>query len=280
MDDTLDDRSGLKIRRLGKPNRIQLPSGRSWVSVFALLVIVVLWQLVVLAAIYPTFIIPAPLDVLDKFIEVVLDRTLFVHVGTTLSSVLVGLAIGVLSATILGYAIAKTPILEDALSPLIVAIQSTPVVAYAPLLVIWFGSGLTSKIVTSALIVFFPMLMNTIVGLRGVSPALRDLMHSLEATRWQMFTHLELPAAMPVLLGGLKISATLAVIGAVVGEFISANAGLGYLINIGRSQYDTPLVIVAVLTLTGIARLLYGMVSILEGKVLAWQHREHRSNGV
>jgi NitT/TauT family transport system permease protein len=85
---------------------------------------------------------------------------------------------------------------------------------------------------------------------------------------------------MPVLLGGLKISATLAVIGAVVGEFISANAGLGYLINIGRSQYDTPLVIVAVLTLTGIARLLYGMVSILEGKVLAWQHREHRSNGV
>lgn len=259
---------------------MRLPGGRKWVSILVLLGILALWQLVVVMGIYPTFIIPAPLEVLNKFIDVVRDGTLFVHIGATLSSVLVGLLIGVLSAIALGYAVEKTPILEDALSPFIVAVQSTPVVAYAPLLVIWFGSGPTSKIVTSALIVFFPMLMNTIVGLRGVSPALRDLMHSLEASRWQMFVHLELPAAMPVLLGGLKISATLAVIGAVVGEFVSASAGLGYLINLGRSQYDTPLVIVAVLTLTGIARLLYGLVAMLEGRLLVWQRRIQRSNGV
>jgi NitT/TauT family transport system permease protein len=279
MDNALDDRSKLSIRRLGKPAWVRIPAGRSWVSILALFAMIAVWQLVVWAAIYPTFIIPAPLEVLNKFVDVMRDGTLFAHIGATLSSVLVGLLIGVLSATALGYAVAKTPILEDILSPLIVAVQSTPVVAYAPLLVIWFGSGLTSKIVTSALIVFFPMLMNTIVGLRSVPHALRDLMHSLEATRWQMFVHLELPAAMPVLLGGLKISATLAVIGAVVGEFVSANAGLGYLVSIGRSQYDTPLVIVAVLTLTGVARLLYGLVSMLEEKILVWKRRMHSSNG-
>ena len=156
-------------------------------------------------------------------------------------------------------------------------VQSAPVVAYAPLLVIWFGSGPTSKIVTGALIVFFPMLMNTIVGIRTVPQPLRDLMISMRATRWQTFTKLEVPAAMPVLISGLKISATLAVIGAVVGEFISANAGLGFLINLARSQYDTPLVIISVLTLTLIARFLYGLVSFLERFVLSWQTRASRS---
>ena len=162
------------------------------------------------------------------------------------------------------------------LSPIILAFQSAPIVAYAPLLVLWFGSGPTSKIVTSALIVFFPMLMNTIVGIRNVSPALRDLMRSMQATRWQTFTQLEIPAAMPILMGGLKISATLSVIGAVVGEFISANAGLGFLISLAKNQYDTPLVIVGVLTLTILARLLYSLVSLLERRVLAWQSRSRR----
>jgi NitT/TauT family transport system permease protein len=177
---------------------------------------------------------------------------------------------------VLGYLIANSRFLESLLSPVIVAFQSTPVVAYAPLLVIWFGSGPTSKVVTSALIVFFPMLLNTIVGIRNVPPHLRDLMRSMQATRWQTFTKLEIPAAMPVMLGGLKISATLAVIGAVVGEFVSASAGLGVMLTQARNQYDTPLVIVAVLTLTIIARLLYSLVSLLETRLLYWQTRARR----
>jgi len=151
-----------------------------------------------------------------------------------------------------------------------------PVVAYAPLLVIWFGSEWKSKVITATLIVFFPMLVNTVVGIRNVPVSLRDLMRSLRATRWQMMVKLELPAAMPVLMGGLRTSVTLAVIGAVVGEFVSASAGLGYLVILARNQYDTPLVLVAVLTMTTIARILYSSVSLLERRVLAWQLRARR----
>ncbi|MBL8164973.1 MAG: ABC transporter permease [Anaerolineae bacterium] len=246
---------------------------RQLVPLLSLAGLLAIWQIITGLELYPAFIIPPPIAVLEKFQEVLLNGTLAYHTGTTMVSMLAGLGIGLMLAVILGYAIAKNPLLEEVLSPLIVALQSTPIVAYAPLLVIWFGSGPTSKIVTSALIVFFPMLINTIVGIRGISPALRDLMRSMQATRWQTFTKLEVPAAMPVLISGLKISATLAVIGAVVGEFVSAKAGLGFLLNLARSQYDTPLVVVAVITLTIIARTLYGLVSLLERRILSWKTR-------
>ena len=240
------------------------------------LAVLALWQLVTALKIYPAFIIPPPLSVAAKFQEVLLDGRLWAHTQVTLSAVLAGLVIGLSVGVVLGYAIAKSPLLEHVLAPVIIALQSTPIVAYAPLLVIWFGSGTTSKVVTSALIVFFPTLMNTVVGIRTVPQPLRDLMRSQRATPWQTFLLLEVPAAMPVLISGLKISATLAVIGAVVGEFISAQAGLGFLITFARNQYDTPLVLVSVIMLAVIARTLYGMVSLLERRVLSWQRRSAR----
>jgi NitT/TauT family transport system permease protein len=273
----------MRENALHKPLTEMLPNARRWhwssllnrqtVPFLTLVAILLIWQAVIVLRLYPPFIIPPPLAVLSKFGEVLADGSLWLHTRTTLLAVLTGLGVGLGIGVVLGYLIAKNPLLENVLSPLIVAFQSMPVVAYAPLLIIWFGSGPTSKVVTSALIVFFPMLMNTIVGIRNVPTPLRDLMRSMRATRWQTFAKLEVPAAMPVLIGGLKISATLAVIGAVVGEFVSANAGLGFLINLGRSQYNTPLVIVAVLTLTFIARLLYSLVSLLERWVLSWQKR-------
>lgn len=241
-----------------------------------LLLVLAVWQLVTLLQIYPAFIIPAPLTVLEKFIEVVSDGRLWPHLQATLVAVLAALAFGSFAGLVLGYLIAKSPLLENLLSPLIIAFQATPIVAYAPLLVIWFGSGPESKIVTATLIVFFPMLMNTIVGIRSVPPGLRDVMRALRASRWQMFAKLEVPAAMPLLIGGLKMSATLAVIGAVVGEFIAARAGLGYLINAARTAFDTPLVIVAVLTLTALALTLYSLVGLLARYALAWQRRAQR----
>jgi NitT/TauT family transport system permease protein len=249
---------------------------RRWIPALVILIVLLVWQIVTMLEIYPQFIIPPPIAVAEKFVEVVRDGRLWLHTSTTLSAVLVGLALGLGIGMVLGYGIAKNRLLEDSLAPIIVALQSTPIVAYAPLLVIWFGSGPTSKVITSALIVFFPTLMNTVVGIRNVPQPLHDLMRSLRATRWQTFAKLEVPAAMPVLVGGLKISATLAVIGAVVGEFISANAGLGFLITLARSQYDTPLVIVSVITLAVIARVLYGAVTLLERRLLAWQNRARR----
>jgi len=262
---------------LPRKHRFSMRRARQLVPILTVIIVVVIWQIIVSAKIYPPFIIPSPLVVVNKGIQVISDGSLLYHTGVTFGNVIAGLLVGLALAISLGYLIAKTPLLEDFLSPIIVAVQSAPVVAYAPLLVIWFGSGPTSKIVTGALIVFFPMLMNTIVGIRSVPQPLRDLMISMRATRWQTFTKLEVPAAMPVLIGGLKISATLAVIGAVVGEFISANAGLGFLINLSRSQYDTPLVIISVITLTLIARFLYGLVSLMERFVLSWQNRARRS---
>ncbi len=256
--------------------------GRQLLRVIAPLLTLVtitgLWQVVAMLQIYPRFIVPYPVDVLDKFYAVTFGDgrvSLWDHIGVTLSEVLVGLVVGLVLAVIFGYLIGKNPLLGDLFAPLIVGFQATPVVAYAPLLVIWFGSGITSKVITSALIVFFPMLMNTIVGVQSVPRPLRDLMRSLNATPYQMLIKLELPASLPVLFGGLKVSATLAVIGAVVGEFVSSSAGLGFLINLARSQYDTPLVIVAVLTLTFLALALYSLVLVLEHYALAW--RKHNS---
>ena len=143
----------------------------------------------------------------------------------------------------------------------------------APLLIIWFGPGVLSKILVCALIVFFPILVNTVVGLRSVPDDLRDLMRSLRATRGQTFRYLEVPAAMPSVLGGLKIGATLSVIGAVVGEFVGADKGLGFLLNHARGLYNTPLVFAALLALMSMALALYGAVAIVERAALAWRRR-------
>lgn len=232
--------------------------------------LLLLWQVIVWLRLYPEFIIPPPAAVWNVLIENLIDGRLMHHIGVTMSEVAAGLAVGLILALSLGYLLAKSRLLETVLSPLIVALQAVPVVAYAPLLVIWFGTGVSSKIVTCALIVFFPMLINTMAGIRQVPLPLRDLMRSLRATRWQMLLHLEVPAALPVLFAGLKVSATLAVIGAVVGEFVSADAGLGYLIKLARQSYDTPLVLLAVILLALLARMLYGLVALAERWTLRW----------
>lgn len=230
-----------------------------------------LWELVIHLGNYPAFILPSPSQVLARAVTLVQDGTLWRHTRATLLEVLAGLALGLIVASVLGYALAKSRLAERLLSPYIVASQAIPVVALAPLLVIWFGPGMTTKILVAALIVFFPVLINVIVGVRSVEPDLRDLMRSLEATRWQTFTKLEVPAALPVLLGGIKIGATLSVIGAVVGEFLGTSEGLGYLINEGRGLYDTPKMFVGLFGLVTLALILYSTASWLERRALRWR---------
>ena len=227
-----------------------------------------LWEAVAQWTGFPPFILPRPSLVWARFLAVVADGQLAFHSAVTLSEVLAGLGLGLALASLLGYLIAKSPGLERVLTPYIVASQAVPIVAIAPLLVIWFGSGLRSKVLICALIVFFPILINTVLGLRSVEPELRDLLRSLRASRWQTFTKLELPAALPILLSGLKVSATLSVIGAVVGEFVGADRGLGFLINFAKGQYDTALVFVAVIALVVMALTLYGAVVVVERRVL------------
>lgn len=242
-----------------------------WLIPVSLLITLLLWELVVYLWNLPAFILPSPLLVTRRFWQVFLDGSLLFHTFYTLMEVLAGMIIGVMTAATLGYFLSKSQTIERLLAPYIVASQSVPVVAIAPLLVIWFGSGLASKVLICALIVFFPVLINTMVGVRSVPEDLRDLMRSFRATAWQTFIHLEVPAASPVFLGGLRVGATLAVIGAVVGEFVGADRGLGYLINRARGQYDTSLVFVTILTLVLMAVTLYGIVALLEARFLSWQ---------
>lgn len=258
-----------RVARQHTPRKHPLRQIIPWLT---LLVVVVLWQVIVTFQWISPSLVPAPVAVIEKFGQVIGDGRLWLHTSTTLYEVMLGLAFGVAFAVTMGYLIARVPLLEDILSPLIVAMQSTPVVAYAPLLIVWFGSGPTSKVVICALIVFFPMLMNTVVGIRNVPDDLYDLMRVSQASRFQILLKLEIPAALPVLLTGLKTSATLSVVGAVVGEFINASSGIGFMISVARNQFDTPLVYVGVITLAFFARTLYGLVSLLERRLLNWQH--------
>ena len=231
----------------------------------------VAWDLLVRWQGYPAFILPGPGVVWQKFLSVAADGTLWRHAQVTLLEIGLGLAFGLSAALALGYVLGKHPLVERLVAPYVVASQSIPIVAIAPLLVIWLGNGLASKVLVTALITFFPTLISTIVGIRNVDPDLHDLMRSLRATRGQIFRLLELPAALPVIFGGLKLSVILAVVGAVVGEFVGADVGLGFLINLARGVLDTPLMFVAVFTLIVIAQLLYLSVSALESVSLRWQ---------
>jgi NitT/TauT family transport system permease protein len=239
----------------------------------SIVVAIFLWEMAARIGKFPAFILPSPSLVWQRLIQSLVDGSLIRHSLSTLGEVILGLILGVCAATALGYLLAKSPVMERLLSPYVVASQSVPIVAIAPLMIIWFGPGLFSKVLICALIVFFPVLVNTIVGLRTVPEELRDLMRSLQATRSQMFRYLEMPAALPIFLGGLRIGATLSVIGAVVGEFVGADRGLGFMINRARGQYDTALVFVSVLTLVLMALSLYGLVLLLERRFLSWRER-------
>ncbi len=253
-------------------------SRRSWLVLISLALALLLWEGVVRWGNFPAFILPGPGLVAQRFVSALADGTLLSNTWTTLEEVLLGLFLGSSLATAIGYTLAKSHLLERLVAPYLVASQAIPIVAIAPLLIIWFGPGMFSKILICALIVFFPVLVNTVVGVRAVSENLRDLMLSLRATRRQTLLYLEVPAALPVFLGGLRIGATLSVIGAVVGEFVGSDSGLGFLINVGRGQYDTALVFVAIFVLVAMALALYGAVVLLETHLLAWQSWRQQEN--
>ncbi|GAP21613.1 ABC transporter permease [Leptolinea tardivitalis] len=244
---------------------------RRWFMPVSLLGGLLLWQIIVTVSGLPAFILPSPVEVAVRFWDMLTGGRLLLHTAVTLSELLLGLLAGGGAATLTGYALAKSPSAERLMSPYLIASQAVPVAAIAPLLVIWFGPGMASKVLICGLTVFFPVLINTIVSLRGVPENLRDVMRAMRATPRQTLLLLEIPAALPVYLAGLRVGATLSVIGAVVGELVGSNQGLGFLINLGRGQYDTALVFVAVFGLVTLAILLYGTVLLVERRCLAWQ---------
>ncbi len=231
------------------------------------------WQLLVVMGDYPAFILPGPLDVARQFVIVASDGRLLRHSLITLSEIIPGLMIGCLFAVPMGYLLAKSPLADRLISPYLIASQAIPVIAIAPLLTIWIRSTYWARVWVAVLVVFFPILVTIVAGLRSVSPELYELMGSLRASRWQIFRKLELPAALPVLMAGLKVGATLAVIGALVGEFVNPKSeGLGFLLVTARFQFKTDLVFVVLVTLAAMALGLYGLVALAEKRLLRWKN--------
>lgn len=229
------------------------------------------WELIVIFKQYPSFILPSPSEVLSRFLTSLKDGTLIYHTKITLKEIFFGLVLGFSLAFSLGLFLAKSKLGEKLISPIIVGLQAIPVLALAPLLVIWFGSGIFTKIIVCASTLFFPVLINTIVGFQNVDQRLFELMYSLKASFYQRLIFLELPSSLPIIFGGLRIAVSLSVIGAVVGEFVGADRGLGFLINLAGGLYDTPLRFVAFISLSLIALLLYNSVNLLEKSLIKWQ---------
>jgi NitT/TauT family transport system permease protein len=224
------------------------------------------WKALVVVAGYPPFILPPPEQVAARFVSAWADGTILPHALRTLYEVAVGFAVGAGLALVAGYALARLPLAERLLSPYLVAAQATPILVFAPLLALWFPSpGLTAKIVICALIVFFPVAIATMVGVRAVDARLLELARSLRASRWQVVTTLEVPAALPAIFGGLRVGVTLAVVGAIVGEWAGADHGLGLLVNLARGAlFDIPLMFATVLTIALLGIGLYGLVVLAE----------------
>jgi NitT/TauT family transport system permease protein len=253
-------------------NRIRFDT--TWFTLsISFLLLLLGWQMLVVVGQYDRFILPGPGDVWQQMQIVIQDGRLLRHSLITISEVIPGLIIGVLVAAPLGYLLAKSYLAERILSPYLIASQAIPIIAIAPLLTIWINSVYWARVSIAALVVFFPILINMIAGMRGVAPELYELMHSLQASKWQIFRKLEFPAALPILLAGLKVGATLSVIGALVGEFVQPqNRGLGFLLVTARYQFKTDLVFVILITLAAIALSLYGLVAILEKRVTRWKN--------
>lgn len=216
------------------------------------------------------FLLPTPGEVFARFVRLATNGRLLHHASITLLEMGLGLLVGTTLAILLGYGVAHSKLIAYLLEPVIVTSQAVPIVALAPLLTVWFGPKLASKVVVCALIVFFPILVNVVAGLKGIDPRLRDLFRMLEAPWRKVLVELEIPAALPAFLAGLRVSGTLAGMGAVVGEFVASTQGLGYLVKQGQNLYDMPMMFVAIITLMAIALTVYGLLSLVERRALRW----------
>ncbi len=266
-----------KERTITPPVPIRFESGRTLAFyMLSLLMGLALWQGAAwsVADSARRFLFPTPTQVWHRGLTLLADGTLLRHTGTTLLEMSLGFLVGTLTAAILGYAVAHHRALAYLLEPLLVVSQAMPIVALAPLLTVWLGPGLASKVVVCALIVFFPILINVTTGLKGIQPQYYDLFRMLEASPRQRLLLLEIPAITPAFLAGLRVGGTLAGMGAVVGEFVASSRGLGYLVKQGQNLYDMALMFVAIITLMMVTLVVYGTLTGLERYLLRWQRRD------
>ena len=236
----------------------------------ALIVLLVSWDVAIRVFKVPNFILPTPSSVLDAMYRGYIEGLFWKHFFFTLKSMLTGYLLGCSAAFLLGCLFAEVRAVERTLYPFVVALQSMPKVALAPLIIVWFGFDMASKVVMVALVCFFPMFINTAMGLKQTNPALLDLMNAFSASRWHILTRIKIPSAAGHIFAGLQIAIVLGLIGAVVAEFVSSTRGLGHLINASAVNLETNTMFAALLSLAVLGILGSQVVRLLHAKVVFW----------
>jgi NitT/TauT family transport system permease protein len=248
---------------------------RAWVPpAVTLVVLAVLWEGVVDLFKVPEYLLPPPSGIVGAMGAE--WRYLLLHTWVTTQEILLGFALAVVVGVPTAMVIVYSPLLERALYPLLVASQSVPKIAIAPLLIFWAGIGTLPKVLVAFLISFFPIIIDAVVGLRSVEPEMLHLARSMGASELRIFLKIRFPTALPNLFAGLKVAVTLAVVGAIVGEFIQADQGLGYALLQANAVLNTKLGFAAIIVLAGVGIAMFLIVDVIERRLIPW-HASRRS---
>lgn len=247
--------------------RVLTPLGQ--VGFFALLVSA--WQWGVPQLDVPRYLVPLPSEIGKSLYEGYVHGLFWTHTWVTLKEVLIGYGIGVAMGIGLGVMVSESRLLDRLFSPYIIAMNALPKVAIAPLMVVWFGQGITAKVLVTALVAFFPLLVNVTVGLKSIDQEQLDLMRGMTASRWQIFTKMKFRHGLPHIFAGLEIGMVLAVVGAVVAEFVGAQQGLGYYIQLSLALVNPAGMFAMLIILAVMSYALYEIVHRIGQKLVFWQ---------
>ncbi|AJY77386.1 ABC transporter permease [Paenibacillus beijingensis] len=233
-----------------------------------LIALLVIWQLLYLVFSIPEYLVPSPISIAERFIQ---DAgPLMTHSSYTLGEVLLGFFLSVIIGIPIAILIVHSKYFANTIYPILIGIHCIPMVALAPLLVIWFGYELKTKVLIVFLISFFPVVINAVVGLQSMDKEMYRLGRSMRASELQIFTYFRLPKALPSMFGGFKVGITLSVVGAVVAEFVASSQGIGYLQLVANSQLDTTLEFCALFILAVMGIGLFYIVHFLERLAMPW----------
>jgi len=242
-----------------------------WITTPVLVLALLLaWHFYVSIANVSAFILPAPAKVWDAWMDMLSSSRAWGHTWLTVYVTLVGFAWALFVGVGLGVLLGRMRWLELTLNPFIVATQVIPKVALLPLFVVWFGFGNTSKVIVAAILAFFPILTNTVLGVKSVDMGHRDVMTSLNASRWQIFRRLELPSSLPYILTGMEVGIVLAIIGAIVGEYLGGNAGLGFMLVSKMNGYETDGLFAVIIQMTLLGFFFYFATGALPRLLIPW----------
>ena len=238
-------------------------------------VFIAIWWIYVAVKHVPAYILPSPPKVWNSLEKMFVKVTVYPHLWTTTYEVILGFVIGAFLGIVLGYIFIKVDALKTMLMPYLIFLQTAPKIALVPLFVIWFGIGLVSKVVLIISMVLFPVLSGMMLGLESIPPDVRNLMKILKASKWQIFSQVEMQYSLPALFASMKVGIVQAVIGAIVAEWMSGKQGLGYILTYASSTYDTPMLLAGIIVTIILGIATYQVISVLEDKFLYWHESKN-----